>query len=331
MSCNISTVRAVASQTDGIRYETRWPWKEDRKTQLPTNERHAHTRLEACEVSLKRNKRLKEYDDAIQDYIEQGHAEKAPDVPDGPVHILPHHAVHKKEKVRVVFDAASGHPNALNDFIRPGPNLIADLTGILLRFRFNDIGLTADLEKAFLQLSLHPADRDVTRFLWRENASDLTPTTYRMTRVVFGVNASPFLLQATLRRHLELYKSSDRDLANLLIRDIYCDDLITSVSTEAEAHHVMDRSVEIFEDAKMNMTKWATSLETKMEPRALGDNSDSERKVLGLSWVPATDQLMVITDRLAKLAYSMPETKRTILKITARFYDPLGLLAPLLE
>ena len=114
-----------------------------------------------------------------------------------------------------------------------------------------------DLDKAFQQLSLHPADRDVTRFLGRKNASDYMPITYRMTRVVFGVDASPFLLQATLRRHLELCKSSDRDLANLLSRDIYCDDLITSVSTVAEAQHVMDRSIEIFENAKMNKTKWA--------------------------------------------------------------------------
>ena len=66
-----------------------------------------------------------------------------------------------------------------------------------------------------------------------------------------------------------------------------------------------------------------------MEPRALGDHSGSERKVLGLNWVPATHQLMVSTDQLAKLAYSLTETKHAILRIVARFYDPLGLLAPL--
>ena len=231
------------------RYENRWPWKEEVAHGFPTNAQHALVRLKACEASLQKNGRLKEYDD-IQDYLEQGHAEKAPAEPDGPVHVLPHHAVYKKEKIRVVFDAAAGHPKALNDFIRIGPNLIADLTGILMRFRLNRIGLTADLEKAFLQLSLHPTDRDVTRFLWRFNASDPEPTTYRMTRVVFGVNASPFLLQATIRQHLDLFKSSDPEMVDRLSRDIYCDDLITSVNSEEEARQVRERTVEIFHEAK---------------------------------------------------------------------------------
>ena len=74
------------------------------------------------------------------------------------------------------------------------------------------MGLVADLEKAFLQVALHPADRDVTRFLWRETATDPVPTTYRMTRVIFGVNVSTFLLQATIRHHLKLYEQSDPEL-----------------------------------------------------------------------------------------------------------------------
>ena len=66
------------------------------------------------------------------------------------MHYLPHQAVYKKEKIRVVYDAAAGQPDSLNDFILPGPNLIADLTGILLRFRLREVGVTADVEKAFL-------------------------------------------------------------------------------------------------------------------------------------------------------------------------------------
>ena len=248
--------------------------------------------------------------------------------PDGPVHVLPHHAVYKKDKIRVVFDAAAGHPKALNDCIRTGPNLIADLTGILLRFRFNRIGITADLEKAFLQLSLHPADRDVTRFLWKKNASDTAPTTYRMTRVVFGVNASPFLLQATIRRHLHLFESSDQETVGRLIRDIYCDDLITSVTSEEEARQLKERTVQIFSDAKMNMTKWTMSLQKLADLQEFGDGQ--ERKVLGVSWVPSSDELVVTTSQLAQLGSCMPETKRTILKIAAKFYDPIGLLTPLL-
>ena len=196
------------------RYEVHWPWKPE-TGDMPSNEAQAKARLAGCEKHLWKNGRIKQYDDAIQDYLDNGHAERAPAVPDGPVHVLPHHAVYKDDKVRVVFDAAAGRPNqSLNAHLLTGPNLITDLTGVILRFRMRSVGVTADIEKAFLQLSLHPEDRDVTRFLWREKATDQDPTLYRMTRVVFGTKPSPVLLQATLRRHLQQYEESDRNLVD---------------------------------------------------------------------------------------------------------------------
>ena len=78
------------------------------------------------------------------------------------------------------------------------------------------------------------------------------------------------------------------------------------------------------------MTKWTTSFQSLADPQQLGDFSYQERKVLGVSWAPAADELVITTSQLAQLGSCMPETKRTILRIAAKFYDPLGLLAPLL-
>ena len=321
---------ATCQRLPAGRYEVRWPWKLEER-ELPTNETQAEARLEACERQLRKNGRLKQYDDAIQDYLDHGHAEEAPTVPDGPVHILPHHAVYKEDKARVVFDAAAGRPNqSLNDHLLTGPNLIADLTGVLLRFRMRNVGVTADIEKAFLQLSLHPKDRDVTRFLWRRKATDQDPAIYRMTRVVFGVKPSPFLLQAALRKHLQLYEESDRCLVDLLQRDIYCDDLITSVDTKQEAQELADRTTQIFEDARMNMRKWTFSQsaesQSSTQPKVLGDHADTACKVLGISWDPNEDRLVFDMHKFIELAKEAPETKRNILRMSARFFDPLGLL-----
>ena len=314
------------------RYEVRWPWK-PKHEEIPTNEAQALARLEVCERQLRKNGRLKQYDDAMQDYLEQGHAEKAPAVPDGPVHVLPHHAVYKDGKVRVVFDAAAGRPNqSLNDHLLTGPNLIADLTGVLLRFRTKSVGVTADIEKAFLQLSLHSEDRDVTRFLWREKATDRNPVVYRMTRVVFGVKPSPFLLQAAIRKHLQQYGESDRDLVDKLQRDIYCDDLITSVDTQEEAQTLAERTMEIFEAAKMNMRKWTVSQSAEAssgsQTKVLGAHPDTACKVLGINWDPDKDKLVFETRKFVELATEAPETKRSILRMSARFFDPLGMLTP---
>ena len=84
----------TCTRTAEGRYEVRWPTKNGFE-ELPTNEGLARKRLERCEMSLNRSGRRQEHHDAIQQYVENGFAELAPEVPDGPVHYLSHHAVYK--------------------------------------------------------------------------------------------------------------------------------------------------------------------------------------------------------------------------------------------
>lgn len=56
--------------------------------------------------------------------------------------------------------------------------------------------------------------------------------TLRFTRVVFGVTASPFLLNTTLWYHLEQFSDSHPDLVRRLLHSTYVDDIITGASTE---------------------------------------------------------------------------------------------------
>ena len=74
-----------------------------------------------------------------------------------------------------------------------------------MRFRSYPVAITADIEKAFLMVSIAEEDRDALRFLWTENLTDPDPEvkSFRFTRVVFGVSSSPFLLNATIDYHLK--------------------------------------------------------------------------------------------------------------------------------
>ena len=62
-----------------------------------------------------------------------------------------------------------------------------------------------------MMVSVAKKDRDVLRFLWFDNVHVDLPNlqVLQFTRVVFGVASSPFLLNTTLRYHLEKYRSSD--------------------------------------------------------------------------------------------------------------------------
>ena len=58
-------------------------------------------------------------------------------------------------------------------------------------------------------------------------------------------------------------------------------------------------------------------------------NNNKIWKVLGINWNIPHDEIDLEISDLAKLALQLPATKRKILKITDMFYDPLGLVSPI--
>ena len=57
---------------------------------------------------------------------------------------------------------------SLNDRLMNGSNYMPHLIDVLLRFRCHQYTLTADIEKAFLQIEIREEGRDELRFLWLE-------------------------------------------------------------------------------------------------------------------------------------------------------------------
>ena len=201
--------------TEG-RYQVSLPWK-DPHPPLPDNHQLSLKRLQGLLRRLRHDcKILLKYDSVIKEQERLGIIEKVElgeDEPPGDkIHYLPHHAVVRQDKettkVHVVYDASvrSNGPS-LNDCLHPGPKFDQRIFDLLLRFRVHRVALIADIEKAFLMVSVAKDDRDSLRFLWIDDISKENPevVTFRFTRVVFGVSSSPFLLNATIRYHLEAH------------------------------------------------------------------------------------------------------------------------------
>lgn len=97
---------------------------------------------------------------------------------------------------------------SLNDCLHVGPSLNPLLYNLPLQFRENRIVLVGDIEKAFLNVDVDQRDRDCLCFLLLEDPLDMSRVViYRFCRVVFGLNASPFLLNATLRPQYQVCRS----------------------------------------------------------------------------------------------------------------------------
>ena len=143
---------------------------------LPDNYNLSLNHLKGLIKCLKANPELfQEYNSVMKGQCQRGILEDA-DLSQpttvGDVHYLPHHPVVRKDKwtsrVRIMYDASSkvtSDSPSLNDVLYPGPSLIPTIIDILIGFRWHNIGLTFDIEKAFLNIEIAEEHREVLRML----------------------------------------------------------------------------------------------------------------------------------------------------------------------
>ena len=271
-------------------------------------------------------------------------------------------------KVRIVYDgSAKSGENSLNDCLETGPNYIPHVFDMLANFRKNAVALTADIEKAFLMVGIQADHRDFLRFLWFENPNCEKPQIvhYKFTRLVFGLRPSPAILGATILHHLQLHKQSDPEIAELLEQSLYVDDLLTGESDDERGLEVYKRCKKIMTEGGFNLRKWRSNSGklqmqiAKFESSPGSTNAQQELtyvnkeddesfaksitscdsappdaedvvvKVLGMNWNTFTDEIFFNFSDLCSFANTLPLTKRSVLKVTAKIFDPMGFLTPL--
>ena len=329
----IQNFHDTVRKTNG-RYEVTWPWKEE-NPRLPDNYQLALGRLISLLKRIQgRPELLQKYDSIIKDQLKKEIIEEVNvGTEEGcKKHYIPHHAVitpdRKTTRVRIVYDAsvkARKGCKSLNECLYRGPVILEDLCGLLLRFRTHKVALTADIEKAFLQVGLQPSDRDVTRFLWLKDPTK-PPTKdnlqiYRFTRVPFGVISSPFLLGATILHHLE---QAGTPTSKKIMKHMYVDNLLTGVNSSKEAREFYSESKEVFQESSMNLREWGSNSKEFLKSIPEQDRvKETITKVLGILWNSVADQLAVKGSKPTEGSW-----KREVLESIATVFDPLGFFTP---
>lgn len=321
-------------------YETRLPWKGNHPT-LPTNEAGSKRRLDQLIRKLERNGQYEEYDSIIQDQLQEGIVEPAPETPTGKEFYIPHKGVNRENaestKLRIVYDASAREKDnqpSLNDCLHPGPPLQNRLWDILVRSRFYPVLLTGDLKKAFLQVRIKKEERDSLRFHWKPPNSSKT-SALRFTRALFGMTCSPFLLGGVINQHLDTWESQHPELIKEIRDGLYVDDLMTGGETVQLAAEKKATTTKVFKDATFTIHKWHSNApeleadsaspceELTYAKQQLGGAKSSEGKLLGLPWDREQDIISVILQ-----SSQIETTKRGMLSHLTKIYDPLGLASP---
>ncbi|UYV67536.1 hypothetical protein LAZ67_5001142 [Cordylochernes scorpioides] len=297
----------------------------DERGELNDNQAIAYGRLVARTKRLYNTRKFEEYDGVLRDWIGEDFIEEIPiGINDSKIHYLPHRPVYKPGSlttpVRPVFDASCKGANglAINDCLETGPNLLEIVPETLLRFRRGNVGIVADIKKAFQTISVQEMDRDCLRFLWwKTGTSEMKDLRHK--RVVFGLKCSPFLLAAVIEYHLESIRDERAFVAAKLLKSFYVDNCVTSLKEE-EVEDFMEISIQLMTKAKMELNQWAIT--------GVFTQADSDVSVLGLLWDNMEDMLKCNVTRPFQVPNSL--TKRTVLSCIQRFFDPLGFLSPVL-
>ena len=88
-----------------------------------------------------------------------------------------------------------------------GDTFIPPLCDDILLFCLHLIAITADIEKAFLQVGIKNDDHDYVRFLWFDDVTKakLAVIQYHFARLPFGLKQSPSILGATIHKHIKSF------------------------------------------------------------------------------------------------------------------------------
>ena len=184
------------------------------------------------------------------------------------------------------------------------------------------------------------------------------PVIYRSNRVIFGAGPSPFLLNATIKHHIEKYREKDSDFSDKKKNSFFVDDLVTGNDSVEEAFELYKKTQNRMAEGGFLMRKWKSNesgLEKmienyKRQQESLNEKStDAENgetkelsdrlekvvstsdKVLGEQWNKLDEKLQIETEKFAENIEGIEKaTKSSVLSTIAKMYDPIGIISPVL-
>ena len=325
---------SVVFNEDTQRFKVRLPIITKFLPKLENGYQQSKVRLDSLRAKMRKPEHAnfaKKYSTIIKDQERNCIIERVHDMSQGTnACYIPHHGVTKKgsDKLRIVYDgsyATSAGKVHLNDCLNPGPSLTNQLIEMLMRWRIPDVALTGDIEGAFLCIEVDEADRDFLRFLWYDENGELV--VYRFTRVPFGLTSSSFLLNATLRYHMEkkCHEEGNPELLALLLKSTYVDDWILGAKSPGDVLLLKRWLTGFLEAVGMKLHKFnSNSKEVRQE---IASECPEVESILGIPWNVSTDTISVNIEK-ALQGISKVATKKELYSAPPRVYDPLGFLAP---
>ena len=177
--------------------------------------------------------------------------------------------------------------------------------------------------------------------------------------MVFGLRPSPAILGAVIAHHLSKYREAQPDLIKNLENSLYVDDLVSGAANLKEPFKCYVDCKQLMDRAGMNLRKWgsnsaellaqikrtsphhtipskgSTNMTEEDESYAkattghgLPIQESDMIKLLAIYWNTSADHSVFDFSELLKCVETLSITKRSLLRLTAKIFDPLRFLSP---
>ena len=307
----------------------------DNVDKVPSNEGIALNVLDRVTKDLEQKGKLNEYIEGIRQWETDNIIERIEVSPkDFKNHIwIPHRPVFKTDdqsttKMRPVFNCSlkTRKGPSLNEASYAGINLMKDMLELTMLFRTNHYVYLADVRKAFLMIKLKSI-KDRNRFCFFLKVGDKL-VCYRFTTIIFGFNASPFILNYVIKHHASSFP--DDHCTDSLLNNFFVDNLVKSHNSEDELVQLYVNSVARMGQGNFDLRSCNTNSK-KLKEIMLKDTRYVEHgcefdKVLGYKYSPDRDVIKLADSKIDLMPALV--TKRIILSQFSKVFDPLSLTAP---
>ena len=254
-----------------------------------------------CQIILK----------AFQKLFDNGHAVLLKDLPKETIeaimsktvqHFIPWRLVFKDSvstPARPVLDASSNTPlredgtggRSLNDACMKGRIADMNLLRMILRFVAGLYAISGDLSQFYNSFKLTEKQWNLQLFLFKK---DLDPNNETMVGVIrtliYGVKSVAAQTEAGVEKLADFIQSKYPDLAELLKKSRYVDDLGDSKTNMDECNSVTDKADKLFKMFGLSCKEWSY---TGHAPTEKVSSDGISITIGGMLWLPELDVLML--------------------------------------
>ena len=157
---------------------------------------------------------------------------------------------------------------------------------------------------------------------------------FRLNTITYGEASSAYLAIKCVRQLAEQAKHEYPIAARAILEEMYVDDIMTGADDVQGIIAIQQQLTTLLQTGGFEVHKWCSSHSEILAYLPQGQREDVSThsidsndtvKTLGLEWSPSDDNFQFSVQQVEAAT-----TKRQILSAISKFFDPLGLIGPIL-